>query len=156
MDQAAYEFGGAEWLAMLRGVFETTVAEGGHANEIEFSMCEVYTDVPVRISAEPTVAWHLRVTGSRLTFIAEEADDVDVKIVGEWALLAELGACEYGASGPPPEALALVSRATAAGRFQFTASPTMRSAPPGFATVHNEVARRTRPASHGFMKESSA
>ena len=143
MSDANYELGSPDWLAMLRGIFEQTVAAGGDSDDVEFSMCEVYTNVPARISAEPQVAWHLRVKAGEMMFLTEEVDDVDIKIVGEWALLSKLSGLEYGDAGPPSDAAAEVAKATDEGRFHFTASPTMQSPPPGFAAVHNQVARRT-------------
>ncbi len=142
MSDASYEFGSPDWLGVLKGAFEQALAASGAADDVEFSMCEVYTDVPPRVSAESRVAWHLRVKGHELAFIAEEADDVDIKIVGEWAVISKLGRLEYGEGGPPPDVLAEIAQATDEGRFHFTANPSAKS-PPEFGAVHNQVARRT-------------
>jgi hypothetical protein len=143
MSENQYEFGSPDWLAVLQATFEKTVAADAQSGDADFSICEVYTDVPERVSAEPKVAWHLRVKGNEVVFLAEEADDVDIKIVGEWSVISKLGRLEYGEEGPPPDATAEIAQATREGRFQFTANPNMNPAPPGFAAVHNQVARRT-------------
>jgi hypothetical protein len=143
MNDDRYELGSPDWLAVLKEIFEQTVAADGQSGDVDFSMCEVYTDVPARISAEPQVAWHLRVKAGEMIFRAEEADDVDIKIVGEWTLLAKMSSLEYGEAGPLPEITAEVAKATDEGTFHYTARPNMGRAPPGFAGVHNQVARRT-------------
>jgi hypothetical protein len=143
MNDEKYELGSPDWLAMLKGIFEQILAAGGQSDDVEFSMCEVYTDVPARISAEPQVAWYLRVKAGEMIFLTEEVDDVDIKIVGQWALLSKLSSLEYGEAGLPPDAAAEVAKATEERTFLFTASPTMQPPPPGFAAVHNQVARRT-------------
>ena len=143
MNDAKYIFATTEWLAMLRGVFEQTVAGGSHADDTDFAMCEVYTDVPAHVSSAPRLSWHIRLSDGEVSFATEEIDDVDIKIVAEWALLSELSAVEYGADGPPPDLIAKVAQAANEGRFQFIQRPAMKPPPPAFGGVHNQVARRT-------------
>jgi hypothetical protein len=71
MNDDQYELGSPDWLAMLEEIFGQTVAAGGQSVDVDFSMCEVYTDVP-RISAEPQVGWHLRVKEDEMMFLARK------------------------------------------------------------------------------------
>lgn len=130
-----YEFGSREWLHAVEEILEAIVAESELDESTEFTFCEVYTDVPARISGTGRVAWHTRLQDGVLTFVGSEADDADVKIVVDWATAARLASFEY--ADMPADA----GEAMQLGRVSVTFGK--NPAPPAFAAAHDRIARIT-------------
>ena len=87
MDSALYPFAGAEWLAALH--ITNVMAADQYAEWLdgrEYSICETYVDVPTEVDPPGRVSWTLRVSGDRVSFAAVECDDVDLKVVADWAI----------------------------------------------------------------------
>jgi hypothetical protein len=146
-----FEFGSAEWMHAVRGVFEKAVASAAESGELddgfEFSICEVYNKVPSRINPTNRVAWLMRVKHSTVSFVAEEADDVDFKLVGDYEVIGPLTRVMYDEAGvPPPEVMSAITTASREGTFKTE----IRPAPAGqaitslFSGTHNAVVRLTR------------
>lgn len=140
-----YEMASAAWLAMVEDVLQAAITGARTRGELDgtrFSMCEVYTDVPPSVSDTSRVAWTIRVTEQASTFELAERDDVDIKVVGDWATLLRFARVEFGDEPPErTEAGAALIGAITAGRVRISGDPRQR--PHLFAGTHDEIAHRT-------------
>jgi hypothetical protein len=146
-----FEFGSAEWIHAVRGVFEKAVASAAESGELddgfEFSICELYNKVPSRINPTNRVAWLMRVKHSILSFVAEEADDVDFKLVGDYEVIGPLTRVMYDEAGvPPPEVMSAITTASLEGTFKTEIRPARagQAVTSLFSGTHNAIVRFTR------------
>lgn len=137
--EACYPFGSAPWRGLLHGYLLAKADEFAATLEgRDFSLCEVYTDVPVDVDPADRVAvtWGFR--GGRLWFAPEERDEVDIKVVIDWATVAPLArlavAGDEEVQARMNEAL---GRAAASGKLAVTQRVPM---PSFVATMHDDLA----------------
>lgn len=139
-----FELASEAWFREAFRLFEETAKANP---EIEFSVCEVFRNVPARLGPGPdgTLAWHATIRGGRAVCSMGEVDAaaVDVKTVADWE--AVLPAARYRIDFGDPEDLAryqqLTASATAEGRIIREGD--VSKAPPSLFAVHNALAERT-------------
>ena len=142
--ETKFELASAQWFREVFRLFEE--AAKAHP-DIEFSVCEVFRDVPERLEPQPdgTLAWHATIRGGRAVCAMGEVDAaaVDVKTVAEWE--AVLPAARYKIDFGDPADLAryqqLTAKATAEGRIVRHGD--VSKASPSLFAVHNALAERT-------------
>ena len=78
------QFASEEWLQVLEAEMRKFVASLTDGKR--FSISEVYTKVPPEVNPAPAgrVAWTARIDGSDVSFVRGEAEDVDLKVEGEY------------------------------------------------------------------------
>jgi hypothetical protein len=150
-DDDRFEFASVEWIDAVRCVFEQVVASSAESGELddtyEFSICEVYENVPSEINSANRVAWLMRVQHGMVSFAAEEADDVDFKVVGDYEVVGPLTRVMYDEAGvPPPDVLSAIMAATLNGTFKADIKPRREGSPTTslFSGTHNAIVRLTR------------
>jgi hypothetical protein len=146
-----FEFASTEWIQAVRKVFEQAVASAAESGELddgfEFSICEVYNKVPSRINPTNRVAWLMRVKHSTVTFVAEEGDDVDFKVVGDYEVIGPLTRVMYDEAGvPPPKIMSAITTASAEGTFKAEIRQVRSGAATTslFSDTHNAIVRVTQ------------
>src|SRR5205809_903232 len=82
------EFGSSAWVMAVRHVLQETVADVDLSG-IEFSMCEEFLDPPAHLRREGSdkIGWHWRIRGGVVEVNDGLADDVDLRIVGDYHTL---------------------------------------------------------------------
>lgn len=137
------ELASRAWLDELFGLLRKAAA----ANPgIEFSVCEVFTDVPERLKpdSQGRVAWHGRIMNGTADLHLGEvaAEDVDVMTVGDWESLLPAARAKVEMT---PEGLAryrqLTADAVAAGRIMRYGDAS--KAPLELMAIHNTLADMT-------------
>ena len=118
--QGGYEFMSSTWFAALHGIIAERVARVAATVDVTFSVCEVALDPPRHLSPNgASLAWSYKVAGGEVVFSQVEADDVDLKIEGDYAALASLAPLVIGADPAAAEAYRAASEAlVAAGRVR--------------------------------------
>jgi hypothetical protein len=138
------EFGSAAWIDALRvTIADALAAAGPEADEVSFSICEIYRDPPAHIVPETGVlGWHCRIVDRSLSFVLSPADDVDVVVDADYDALLPLARMIYG---DDPEVHAerdrVFGRLLKDGRMRVRGDLDMR---PAFLDgVHDTMARIT-------------
>lgn len=90
MTSEKWEFASPGWLQALKGEIERLLAAG--KSRANWSFCEVFTDVPPHLDRHKTgkIAWHCRIKDGKPHFVEAEADDIDVKTIGDYQYLLPL------------------------------------------------------------------
>ena len=140
-----FEFGSAQWFAFARQTLETLrpkvldELDGG-----EFAVCEVYENVPPHLQPgkDGRIAWHFRFRAGTLEIARHEADDVNVKVVVDYATVLPLAKVHYRND---PDASKLIQqlseKAIAAGKMKLKGS--IAIGPKSLARLHDALAERT-------------
>lgn len=102
-----YAFASAGWMAFMHGLVTERVGRFRiEAPDIAWSICEVFTNPPPELSPDGSpLAWHCIVRDGEVTFGASERDDVDFKVIIDYAAVLPLG--RYDTRGKPERAAEL-------------------------------------------------
>ncbi len=76
-------FASPAWIQLAQTTLTDLVSAYGNPDD-EFSVCEVFLNVPADVNAESTVAWHFFIKGTDLKSGVGEADEVEVRIAVEY------------------------------------------------------------------------
>lgn len=145
MPTPRYPFASPAWAAALHGYLVARGAEMAAEHGQDFSICEVYTEVPGDVNDLDRVPVTWGFADGAAWFELTERDDVDMKVVGTWEVLAPLARVVY-ADDPDGAAASHVAlgEALAAGTLQVTRT----GAPPEvLGRLHDDLARLTASAS---------
>jgi hypothetical protein len=139
---AQHPFASPAWIGALRDYLELRAGElGALLDGARFSVCEVYEDVPAEVNASSTVRVHWAVGPDGLEFDEQERDDVDLKVVAPWAVIAPLA--RIAVRGDAERATAL-RRGLGAGLRDGSIRATARGeSPPFMDQVHDDMAEQT-------------
>ncbi len=85
-----YEFAGVEWMNALHREIAAMAKDADPA--LRYHFCEVFTGVPKHLDRNGTgvLSWNCRIEGSRVFFAETEANDVDLKTIGDYDYLVPL------------------------------------------------------------------
>jgi hypothetical protein len=111
---ATYEFATPEWLAALHAAFASAAAHGDLKSDRDFTLCEVYTDVPSHIPSDNgTIAFTVVISdgGDSVDFERGEAADPDRKVTASYEALLPIA---RAVAGDDPEAQRAMRDAVAA------------------------------------------
>ena len=140
-----YQFASPQWLAALHGLMAARASAAAvELADAEYSMCEVFTDVPPAVNPAPggRVSWHTRMTGGVFTWALGEVDDVQRKVIADWKTILPLAQTVFADDAAAAvEAQSSVAAAVADGKVSVTGD--FAGAPPVFANIHDEIARLT-------------
>jgi hypothetical protein len=140
----SYEFASPGWKAFMHGMITANVVRlGADAADLRWSICEVFTDPPAHLSPSGApIAWFCKVSGDRVTFGEGEIDDVDVKVIADYAAVLPLG--RYDTAGDPGRAAELAGMSAglvAAGQLTRIGDRAARD--PRMPNLHDPIARVT-------------
>ena len=139
-----FELASKAWFDELFRLFRAAAAE--HP-EIEFSVCEVFTNVPDRLSpdAKKQIAWRAFIAGGKADLAMGEvdADAVDIKTIADWEHTVPFARMKIDITNPADFAryMQLADEAAAAGHMQRFGDRT--KAPLEMISIHNTLADRT-------------
>jgi len=139
----AYEFMSPAWLAALHGVISERVGRAAGAEpDMTFSVCEVALDPPAHLSPDGApLAWCCKVVRGQVAFTARPADDVDLKVEGDYAALASLAPIVVGDDPAAAERMRKAGEAlVAAGRIRVRGAA---NRPESIGSFHDAIARLT-------------
>jgi hypothetical protein len=139
-----YEFASPGWMAFMHGMVCERVARlRVEAPDIGWSICEVFTDPPAHLSPSGApLAWHCVVKDGAVTFGDSEIEDVDFKVIVDYATVLPLG--RFDTAGDPERAAELSrmsAQAVAEGKMRLLGDRTGRDARIG--NFHDPIARVT-------------
>ncbi|PZQ58281.1 MAG: hypothetical protein DI570_18155 [Phenylobacterium zucineum] len=138
-----YEFMSPPWLAALHGIISERVSQVARREPgMSFSVCEVARDPPAHLSPDgASLSWCCRVTQGLVTFSLEPAEDVDLRVEGDYAALASLAPIVVD---DDPEAATRLREASdalvAAGRVRVSGAAVR---PASIGSFHDAIARLT-------------
>jgi hypothetical protein len=136
-----YPFASPTWAAALHGYLVANGPELAQEHGADFSMCEVYTDVPAEVSDRDRVAVSWGFEGGAVWFSLEERDDVDMKVTGTWDVLAPLARLVYA---DDPEGAARSQAALGAALADGSLQVAMTGPRPEvLGRLHDDLARIT-------------
>lgn len=144
MADALVEFGSSGWLDALERAFRRRIdAATPEQLATPYSMSEAYTDPPAHLSPEGSpLGFHFRMGPEGFAFQRVPASDVDVRIVGTYALIQELA--RFVVAGDAERRAAQDARVAAAIKAgTMSVEGTRSRAASIFDGVHDEVARVT-------------
>jgi hypothetical protein len=140
----SYEFASPGWKAFMHGMITVNVARlGDDAKGLRWSICEVFTDPPAHLSADGApIAWFCKVVDDEVTFGDGDVDDVEVKVIADYAAVLPLG--RYDTAGDPERAaeLARMSAGLVA-RGELTRIGDRAGRDPRMPSLHDLIARVT-------------
>ena len=137
------EFGNKKWMDLVKSlIIDLTQKAGEQAKNVDFSMCEVYSNAPKHLAVEKDrVAWHFRIKGNKVSFGIGEVDDVDMKVIGDYELLHQISTLIYE-NNNPSKASEILKEPTKSGKFKFVGD--MSKGPVFLSPLHNLIAERTK------------
>lgn len=139
-----YAFASPGWMAFMHGlVTERARRFQTEAPDIAWSICEVFTDPPPELSPDGSpLAWHCIVRDGEVIFDATERDDVEFKVIIDYAAVVPLG--RYDTLGEPARQAELAGMAQAlreAGKMQVIGDRSGRD--PRVGDFHDVIAKVT-------------
>ena len=140
-----FEFGSSQWFDLAHRTLESLRPKVlKELDGREFSVCEVYENVPRHLAPDQDgrIAWHFRFRQGALEFGKHEVDDVDFKLVIDYATVVPLAKVHYENDPGASKLIQQLSRnAIAAGKM--TVKGTTTHAPASLARLHDALAERT-------------
>lgn len=138
-----YRFASPSWLAAVHGtISERAAAMISAGDHPTFSMCEVFYGAPEGIANDgDRVVWSCVVDGATIDFRTEERDDVQLKVVADYATCEPLAS--YDTEGKPErqaEFARLMSEGREAGKVDVVYQP---GGVGSLGSVHDAAARFT-------------
>ncbi|MEZ5938567.1 MAG: hypothetical protein R3C52_10140 [Hyphomonadaceae bacterium] len=139
-----YEFASPGWIAFMHGMMVERLRRLlPEAPDISWSICEVFTNPPKHLSPSGApLVWSCVVDRGQLDFGTEERDDVEFKVVADYAAIVALG--RYDTRGDPvrmAELASLGGHLKESGQLQVMGDKTGRDARVG--DFHDPIARVT-------------
>lgn len=133
-----YAFASPGWMAFMHGLVTERVRRfQTEAPDIAWSICEVFTDPPAELSPDGSpLAWHCIVKDGEVTFSPTETDDVEFKVIADYAAVVPLG--RYDTRGEPARQAELAAMAQAlrdAGRMRVVGDRSRRDPRVGTSTI---------------------
>ena len=139
-----YEFASPGWMAFMHGMLTARMeALGEAARDMNWSICEVFTDPPGSLSPDGSpLAWHCVIRDGAVEFGDTDRGDVDFRVVVDYAAVLPLG--RYDAAGDPERAaeLAGMGQALVAKGLMKTQGDRSRR-DPRIGNLHDPIARVT-------------
>jgi len=138
------ELASRAWFDELFRLFRATAAQ--HP-EITFSVCEVFTAVPQRLSpdAQGKIAWRgfIRDGNADLAMGEVKPEDVDIKTIADWESTVPFARMKIDLADPQQFAhyMEMADKAVADGKMQRFGDRT--KVPLVFVGIHNALAERT-------------
>lgn len=135
------ELSSDEWLAELKAHIERFL-ETPSGRAAEFSLCEVFTDVPKHLDKHGTgvLAWHARMSGGKLHFAEGEVSDVDMKTTTDYAFIVPFARLKLDPADAQQVAAAM-DEGAAQGKLVREGDRT--KVPIEFHAIHNALAEIT-------------
>jgi hypothetical protein len=139
-----YEYGGPEWIAMVRGLVEAGLADQDLAG-IDFSFCEENTDPPAHLrgAGSETIGFYVRIANGNVEVGDHPIDGTDFKIVGDWAAMRAYAMRPFPGASPDPETMALRQRMIDDGTMRVEGARADWPAVISDLDLHNEARIRT-------------
>jgi hypothetical protein len=139
-----YAFASPGWIAFMHGMIVERVRRfQTEQPDIGWSICEVFTNPPAELSADGApLAWHCVVKDGELRFGTTEIDDVEFKVIVDYAAVVPLG--RYDTRGDPERKAELGRMGQAlrdAGKMQVIGDRSARD--PRVGDFHDQIARVT-------------
>ena len=140
-----YEFASPGWMAFMHGIIAGRIADlGDAARDLNFSICEVFTDPPASLSptGEP-LAWHCVIRNGEVMFGASDREDVEVRVVADYASILPLARYDH-ARGDPAGAADIAAQGQAlraSGKLVVNGARAERD--PRVGNLHDPIARVT-------------
>jgi hypothetical protein len=96
-----YEFASPTWLAAIHGIISERAATLSQTvPSLHMSICEVFTEAPAHLADNAgQISWSCVVNGREVDFSVTARDDVDFKVVVDYAAVLPLG--RYDSRGEP-------------------------------------------------------
>lgn len=139
-----YEYGGPDWVAMVRGLVEEGLA-GEDLTGINFSFCEENTDPPphLRRPGSDTIGFYVRVENGEVEVGDHPVDSTTFKIVGDYAAMREYAMRPFPGANPDPETAALRQRMIEEGKMRVEGVRSQWPAVISNLDLHNRARVRT-------------
>ncbi len=140
-----YEFASPGWMAFMHGMIAERLRRlESEAPGLSWSICEVFTDPPRRLSPDGSpLAWTCIVErGVLVAFETEERDDVEFKVFVDYETVVPLG--RFDTRGEPERAAQLAALAAVAresGRMKVIGDRSKRD--PRIGDFHDAIAKVT-------------
>lgn len=139
-----YEFASPGWMAFMHGMMcERVAALGEAAREIDWSICEVFTDPPKHLSPDGSaLAWCCIVRGGEVEFSNSQRTDVDFLVVADYAAILPVGRYDTrGEADRQAELAAMAQDLVQRGLMRTTGDRARRD--PRLGNAHDAIARVT-------------
>lgn len=139
-----YEYGSPQWVKHAEKVIKDLVkGAGDSANDVKYSVCEVYNNAPSHISNEKgVVAWYFKIIGKQVTVGTEEIGNVNFKLMGDYELLSQMSRLLNGVPEDVKKMKELVKEAKKSGKMSYERDN--RTGPIYLAPMHNIMAKVTK------------
>lgn len=139
-----YEFLSPGWLAALHGIISERVSQAAKAEPgLTFSVCETAFRPPAHLAADGApLSWCCRVERGVVAFSTRPDEDVDLRVVGDYAALLSLAT--FDTADDPARQADLRRRGealVAVGRIFVTGAA---DRPASIGSFHDAIARLTR------------
>ncbi|MBX3484128.1 hypothetical protein [Phenylobacterium sp.] len=139
-----YAFASPGWMAFMHGLIVERVQRlKVEAPGVGWSMCEVFTDPPRDLSPDGSpLCWHVVVKDGEVRFGAYEIDDVEFKVIVDYAACVPLG--RYDTRGDPARRAELTGMSAVlreAGKMRIVGDRSNRD--PRIGDFHDIIARVT-------------
>lgn len=140
-----YEFASPGWMAFMHGLIAGRMFDlGDAAREVSFSICEVFTDPPAALSPSGApLAWHCIVRAGVVEFGASDREDVEVRVVADYASILPLARFDHSRADPA-QAAEIAARSQAlreSGKLVVHGRRAERD--PRIGNLHDPIARVT-------------
>ena len=136
------DFATPGWLDVVQAAFRQCARDAGAAAAAQdFSICEVYENIPAVINAAGRLTWTMRLRAGTVDFVRAETDDVDLKIVGDYYTMHPIAAFVIG--GDPDrqrEQNRRLGKGLKAGAIRVTGTPDL---PACLLPAHDRIAAQT-------------
>ena len=83
MPKERLDFASAAWVDKAGQVLNVLVSEHGEEG-VSFSVCEVFTNAPTKVSSSGTAAWYFRIEGKNVRIGVGEEPGTDVRIQSDY------------------------------------------------------------------------
>lgn len=142
------EFLSPEWMQLLRAIVIEGLA-GKDLSGIEYSLCEVYKNVPahLRRGAGPDIAFFVRIHAGKIEFGDHALADATFSVVADHASMAPWVCLTHAETKERAgvEATVLMGRMIADGQMQVAGDLSARPACLAALNLHDQLAIRTKP-----------
>lgn len=137
-----YDVGTEPWLEGLRRIVEEMFAAAPPGSLADFTLCEVYTEMPQNVAPTGRLCWYIRVKSGKLDFGTSEIEDTDFKVIAEYSTVLPLVRLTFGDDAEAQRlGKEMVEAAMRDGRMKFEGDESV--VPDAFAGLHDALAAIT-------------